>query len=826
MRFISSLLLALLVSAQSLALPIGAQHPTKPKNVQKAQSQVGSSSANFEKNEDFRKAKAGDLKIKSVEAQGQRKIEKDAILNRLKSKVGAAYSSDDIRDDVLTLFKTGYFLDVQVDREVSKGEAALVFRVVEKPSIAEIAYEGNSELKSEEIGEAAGIKQFEILNMTKLREGVEKIQKLYEDKGYFLAKIEPKIEDVKKDESVKVTYKITEGDKVKVKKVIFIGNQKLSDVFLKSKMYTQEEGYFTGLSGSGAYKQEAFERDIQVLRFTYYNQGYIQAKLDRPQVTVTPDKRGIYLTIRVEEGEQYEVGEVDFAGDLMFPRDELFQSIQIDENKVFAYDVLQKDLGELQAKYGDLGYAYANIIPRWNFNEKEKKVNIVFEIDKGNKVYFGSINMVGNSKTRDKVIRREMKIREGELYNETRRRQSLENIQRLGFFEDVNFKTSTPADKLDVMNVEIVVKERSTGQVQVSAGYGTSQGLTFGGSVQQTNFLGKGQNLAVSAQLTNISSLYDVSFTEPYFNDSDWSAGFRVFQSSNTGRADYAERKTGGSATLGHPVAENTRFYLTYGYNATRLDPIYDVTKATNGTDVYTLVTDYDLFPINKAEGDASTVSGSLEYDTRNDRFRPSKGLFARAAVSNSGWLGGNLKYYKASADFRYFKNLFWDVVWRNSVQYGKIGSLDNVQDPPFSELFLLGGPYSLRGFRYGRVGRMIYSDMTYRRLKASPAFAGATEETLRANSLRFFGGQEQLQYQTELQFPLIREADMFGIVFYDIGEAEDTISSSRLFSDWGLGIRWFSPIGPLRFEWGFPIEKDPLYHESMVFEFSIGTPF
>lgn len=763
-------------------------------------------------------AAKSNLVLRDISVQGQRKIEKDAILSRIKEHKGDAYSESDLRDDVLALFKLGYFNDIQVDRKIDGTSVDLVFRVTEKPSIAEIVYDGNSELKAEEIGEAAGIKPYEILNMSKIREAVEKIQKLYEDKGFFLAKIEAQVTDVKPDESVKLTFKINEGEKVKVKKIIFIGTKKVSEDTIKDRLYTKEEGYFSFLSGSGSYKQEAFERDIQVVRATYYNLGYIQAKVDRPQISVTPDKKGIYLTIRVDEGQQYNVGEVDFAGDLMFPKSELYEAIKIDDNGVFAYDVLQRDLGELQAKYGDLGYAYTNVIPRWEIKENERKVNLIFEIDKGNKVYFGRIDMVGNSKTRDKVIRREMKVRETELYNETRRRESLENIQRLGFFEDVNFKTSTPQDSLDTMNVEVVVKERNTGQVQVSAGYGTSTGLTFGGSVQQTNFLGKGQNLGVSMQLTSSTSVYDLSFTEPYLNDSLWSLGGRVFQSADSGRLDYEERRTGGSVSLGHPITDQIRGFLSYSYTESRLSPRWQKDPADPNNTI--LLTDYDLFPLHTASGYASTIEASAAYDSRNDRFMPTKGIYLRAAAGDTGLIGGTLHYATGSADFRFFKNLFWDVTWRNAVQYARIFS-QNGDPVPFNELFLLGGPYSLRGYRYGRVGKMKRSNTLYNQYLIPKG-----EQYALDNSLRFFGGEQKLQYQTELQFPVIREAKMYAVVFYDIGQADDTIVDSNFYSDWGFGLRWFSPIGPLRFEWGFPLKRDPLYHENGVFEFSIGTPF
>lgn len=759
---------------------------------------------------------AEDLTVKAIEITGNKKIEKDAIAAKIMAKVGNAYSADTVREDVISLFKLGYFYDIEVNRKVEGKQVTLTYKVSEKPSITEINYDGNSEIKNEDLADATAIKPYQILNMAKVKEAVDKIQKLYEDKGYFLAKVTADVEDVKKDETVKLTFHINENEKVKVRKITFLGNEKIPDSQLKSKMAIQEGGFFSFISGSGQYKQEAFDRDTQIIRYVYYNQGYVQAKVDRPQVTVTPDKKSIYITIRVEEGEQYSVGEVEFAGDILFPKDELYSSIKIDKNGIFAYDVLQKDISDLTAKYGDLGYAYANVIPRTRFNDKERKVDLVFEFDKGTKVYFGKINVVGNTKTRDKVVRRELKISEGELYNETNRRKSLENVQRLGFFDEVNFKTSIDPDHTDIMNVDIAVKERNTGQIQLGAGYGTSQGFTLQGSVNQTNFLGRGENLGASMNLSSIGNYYSVSFTEPYFNDTLWSVGWDAYQSANTARIDYEEDHRGISMRLGHPITDYLRGFIRYKYDVTTLKARYDA----NGN----LITDLALFPVDTDSGETESVTATLEYDTRNDRMQTTKGVFASASYEYAGW--GSLKYTRASASFRFFYNAFWDVVWRNNLQAAQLSSLDG-SPIPFSELYLLGGPYSLRGYQPYHVGRMRFSQFVYNQLVNPPApGVPVSPATANQEAYRFYGGTEQAMYQTELQFPMVKEAGIMGVVFYDVGAADDTIEAANFYADVGIGIRWFSPIGPLRFEWGFPLNRNSYYQDASVFEFSIGTPF
>ncbi|HEX4924415.1 MAG TPA: POTRA domain-containing protein, partial [Bdellovibrionales bacterium] len=263
--------------------------------------------------------------VTKINVAGNKKIEADAIRARIKTKAGGALDADQIREDVQSIFRMGYFYDVAVDRSGTE----LTFKVVEKPSVAEIKYEGNDEVNDDDLAEATGLKPYEILDMNKIREATEKMAKLYEDKGYFLARITHEIKDLQPGETVELRFNIEENDKVKVKKITFLGNRHLQDGALKSRMGTQEGGFFSFLSGSGSYKQETFDRDVQLLQYLYFNEGYVQVKVDRPQVYVTPDKKSVYITIRVEEGDQFSVGQVDFAGDLLFTKEELFEGTEI-----------------------------------------------------------------------------------------------------------------------------------------------------------------------------------------------------------------------------------------------------------------------------------------------------------------------------------------------------------------------------------------------------------------------------------------------------------------------------------------------------------------
>lgn len=760
--------------------------------------------------------KSDEPKIVKIHIKGNRKIEIDAITTKLSSRENESFDAVKIRQDVEALFKTGYFYDIQVDRIKVDGGIDLTYIVVEKPSVVEIAYVGNNEIEQDELKEATGIKPFEILNMTKIREAVEKMTKAYEEKGFFLAKISPKITAVKEGESVKLTFEVQENEKVKVKRVTFLGNKNLTDGKLKSVMETQEGGFFSFVSGSGSYKQDKFDHDVQVLQYAYFNEGYLQVKVDRPQVYVTPDKKGIYITIRIDEGVRFKVGSVDFAGDLLFDRDELFKAIEITNSGWYVHETMLKDLRALTAKYGDLGYAYANIIPRNRLREKDHEVDITFEIDKGNKVYFHKINVVGNNRTRDKVVRRELQIREGELYNETRKRESYDNVKRLGYFEEVNFNSSTPSEGADLMDIDIVIKERNTGTIQVGAGYSTYSNFIFNGKVDQINLFGRGQKLGIAIDVSSLNQVYNLNFTEPYFYDTLWSVGVDAYLSGRDVIV-YYENKKGAALTMGHPLAPYLRGFVRYKYDYTTitLPPEY------NGDGTPNLNYNKDLYNTS-ANGSTSSTAFTLEYDKRNDRFIPTNGFYANTSIEYAG-LGGSKKYTKGTAIARFYKKIFWDMTWRNNLTYGTISPNAASDAVPFNELFRLGGPYSLRGFDPYSIARKVYSQDLYNKYLIS----GYSPAQAALNASQPYGGVQELFYQAEMEFPLVTEAGIKGVLFYDVGQAEDIVELENMRSDVGFGFRWFSPIGPLRFEWGFPIaRKTELGERAVNFQFAIGSPF
>lgn len=747
--------------------------------------------------------------IANLKVEGNRKIETTAILEKISSKSGQPLDNEKIRQDIQSLFEMGYFEDVKAERDGN----TVIFTVKEKPTISVIDYDGNEELEDSDLKDKIGIKPFELVNYAKIQNAINEIQKAYEDKGYLLARVDYELQpDKDSQQSEKLVFKISENEKVKVKRVTFMGAKKILPSELKGILMTQEGGYFSFLSGSGTYKQDAFDQDVRNISAYYFDKGYVQAKVSRPEVSVTPDKKGIFISIRVEEGELFQVGDVEFGGDLLFTKEELRESIKLDEKEDFSSGILQADLRALEAKYGDLGYAYANIIPRTQVLERERKVNVLYEIDKGQKVYFRKISVIGNASTRDKVVRRELRVGEGELYNETKRRESMANIRRLGFFDDVQFMTKTPSGRDDLMDIDIIVKERHTGAFQLGAGYASSLGAQLNVQLNENNFLGYGYKAGLQVEYNQRYKNFLVNFTDPYFRDTMWSLGSDIYY-TNSQVNQYIQQNKGIALRAGHPILQERFDNRLYGYLKYKIDDTFVRFDPTQDF--------HDVLDPKTVNGTTSSVTTSVIYDHRDDRMMPSDGVYAEASYEFAG-LGGDIHFMKANTNLRYYKKVFWDVVFRNNFAYGAVSALGD-KPIPFTEYYRLGGPNNLRGFGFRAVGKRMLSTV-YRDYLVSKGNTQAIADQL-ANVV--VGGKQQMYYMTELEFPLAKEANMRGVIFYDIGQAEDNITASNFRSDFGFGIRWFSPMGPLRFEFGFPLDRRAEFQEkSNNFQFAVGSPF
>ncbi len=738
--------------------------------------------------------------VGTVEVQAQKRIERDAILNKIGTKPGQPLLAESVRSDIQAMFGMGFFDDISVAAEAGPSNTVnLVYTVRERPVVSKVDFQGNERISTSDLKDVVKVKEWSILDVAKVREDVALLQKHYEDKGFYLAKVSFELKPGQNDD-VELTYKVNDYEKVQIKKITFLNNKRFSDEQLKSVFReTKEGGAFSFLNGSGNFKESAFKQDLQILTLWYLDHGYVKFQYENPVVTISDDKRFLYLTLYVNEGEQYVMGTQDFSGDLLYPKEDLKKDVTLLEGETFSITKRNFDIQRLTEKYQDLGYAFVNVVPKMNVHDDTRKVDIEYGFEKGNLVHFGEISVLGNSKTHDKVIRRELKIAEGELYSGTKLRQSRENVERLGFFApgEVIFNTISPKGKSDILNVEISVKERSTGTITLGAGYGSVQKFFFTTQVAEINLLGRGQNLSLTAQLAadRSSKSFNLGFTDPYSFDSRWSLGFDLYFVNFPIPDNYTTRKLGFNLRAGYPILEFTNAYVTYKNEGVKIeDPLVPLTAD-------------DL----SDQGILSSLVYSVIRDKRNNRFETTEGNYQSVSLETAG-LGGDKRFIKWTANNRYYQRIIGDLVFRNSFEYGQIEPLSG-RAVPTSERFFLGGPNNLKGFQLYSVGpnRIVPSVGNPNVLVRKP-----------------LGGNAQLFGLFELEYPLVREAGLKFVTFYDVGNSFSEFPTSGNFtvrSDAGFGFRWFSPIGPLRFEWGFPFARKP-NEDTSVFNFFIGPPF
>lgn len=731
----------------------------------------------------------------AIEVEGNRKVETEAIIEKLSTQTEMMLDNYLLRKDLSRIYDMKYFEEVEAYHKKKDQKNILLFKVKEKPIISKVSFEGNDEINDEDLKEQIKTKEFNILDISTLKNDVLLLQKHYEEKGFFLAIASYTLKD-NKNGSVEIKFNIKEWDKVRVKKITFLGNKAIPDEELKGFMQTREESYFSFLSGSGNFKEMNFQTDVERLKYFYKTRGYLQINIQNPEVTASEDKKWIFITVRLQEGPQFSVNNVGFNGELLFDEAEMMEKLKIKTGEIYNEENLRQDIQTLTEMYQDKGYAFANVLRTLEIVPGENKVDVNFSFEKGVIAYFGKIIVKGNSKTRDKVIRRELRIHEGMMYSGSKLRISKENVNRLGFFqpESVIFNTITRKGTDNILDVEISIKERPTGQISLGAGYSTATKGFVQASVAQNNFRGLGQNINFNLSYSERQQIYNLGFTEPYFLDTKWTAGADYYQTLSYFIRSFAYRKHGGDIRVGHPIFEYTRLFLTYRYEDNKVMNVIN-----SGIDE------------NVENGSASSLQASIIRDKRNNIFEPSGGYYASGSLEYTG-LGGSMRWMKAEAEGRYYKTIIGDLVLRTRLNTAQLFKTSE-REIPRIEKFSLGGARNMRGYNLEDIG---------------PRRLALNTQTNRQEIFNF-GGLFSLLGTVEFEHPLIKEAGLKWVLFYDTGNVFETRigenNNYALRSDYGFGFRWFSPIGVLRFEFGFPI--NPRENEARnQFNFDIGQLF
>ncbi len=756
-------------------------------------------------------------KIIEVKTVGLQRIERDAILEKISSKPGKSYIESDTRRDIEALYEMGYFDEIEIRKEgTAASGVTLTFEFTERPVVSDIDFEGNEKISTTDLEEVIKVKKWSILDINKVRSDVELLQKHYEDKGYYLARVSYELRK-EKDGEVVLVYKVFDYDKVEIKQIVFLNNHAFSDDKLKNAFAETKEGSsMSFLSSSGTFKEASFKVDLQRLTYFYLENGYLKFRYENPVVTISDDKKYVYISTFVEEGNPYKIGSYDFSGDLLFAKDELKQEVKMLEGQTFSITGRNADIQRLTEKYQDLGYAFVNVIPKMDFNDEAKTVSVDYSFEKGSLVYFNEIRVVGNTKTYDKVVRRELRIHEGELFSGSKLRISKERVERLGFFApgEIQFNQVPVKGSDDKIDIEIVIKERSTGSITLGAGYSSVQGFFFQGKIQEINLLGRGQNLGFETQWGNDERVrsFSLDFMDPYAFDTDWSAGFSLFRTNSPIPDRYLVRRTGFNLKTGYPLSDYVQGFVTYKLESLHVIDNY-ATERQRLLDQNPSLTLPRLFADSTLdEALLSSLVFSVVRDKRNNRFETSGGDYQNLSVELAG-IGGDKSFSKITFNNRYYNNFVGNFVFKNSTEFGAIMKLGNRDIPP-AEKFFLGGPWNMRGFE---------------------AFS-LSPYVMHGNAVEKTGGEAQFFSLFELEHPLIKEAGLKWVMFYDVGNTFAKIpfvdgQDFNLRQNWGFGFRWFSPLGPLRFEWGFPIRPGIVkttnrVEESPMFIFFIGQPF
>lgn len=793
-------------------------------------------------------------RVAEVQVVGNHRIEEATVLSTVRVRRGSQLNAQLVRRDLKALYATGFFDDVQVHLEEGPDGLILRFEVVEKPAIRDVRIEGNKKLEEDDLREAIDLRTFSVLNDAELKQNTARLRDLYVEKGYYLADIEAVVEPVT-DDLVEVVFKIDENRKVVVQRIDITGNDHVSDSKIKRYLQVKEGGVAPWLTGQGSFKEEELEMDAYTLRSVFLEEGYVDVQVAPPQVFLSPDKRSIFISYHVDEGPHYTLGAIDLDGDFV-PDEGLtreagleivagraFTEVQEEQwrqsvgrsapildfptrgpslksGEDFKLSSLQLVMGAVQDFYSDQGYAHVSVIPETHTDTEARTVDVTFLVDKGEKYRIGRIEVTGNDPTHDKVVRRELLVDEGDVYRGSRLKASRARLERLGYFDEIAFSTPRRGSE-DVMDVNIKVSEQPTGSFSAGMGFSSQEQFVLTGNVSKNNFLGLGYVMSAAINWSQIRKQGNLSFFDPYFMDSRWT--LQVSGYSLNREFQLNEYQRGGSVEIGRylDASDDTRLSLQYTIEDVGLTYLDSFRQRMLGGDMY-------------RNGLTSTMGLTLNVDKRNNRISATKGVYASVTSALSGGFGvgddqvlslfgGEFNFLESRANLRVYQPLLRNsdlLIFRLNSTVGLIQSTDG-RVVPFIHRYRAGGINSVRGFNWYSLGPTM----------RSPGWGGDPDDPVRGEDEIIVGGTETWVNNFEIESPFLKAAGISGVVFFDAGNAfgdpwgEGHINLADLRTSVGAGIRWRSPMGPLRFEYGVPL--DPRGDEKRgMMDFSIGSFF
>jgi len=716
--------------------------------------------------------------VKELTVEGARRVQEAVILGRVQTRIGSPFNPSQLTEDLRGIFALGFFDDVQMRVEDFEGGVKVTFVVVERPFVRDVAFTGNTRISSSDLQERIDIKLGSVYNPVDVQRARERLRDHYEEEGYFEVQITPEVEKFP-DGDVRVVFSINEGRRMTIDRIVVRGNRGLTERQIKRALATQERQFWILRT---TVQRQKLDEDVERILALYNDHGYIQARVEKYDVQVDRDRARVTIVFDVVEGPQYRVSEVRISGVTLVPDAEVRRLVQLKPGDVFSRSRLRDSVRQITDLYSNLGRASADVAPRTETQPGEK-LAVLLEINEGPEVYVERINIAGNVRSQDKILRREIPFAEGDLFTLQKLQRARQRLVNLGYFETVNVSTSPGSDRTRIV-VNVDVTERPTGIFSIGGGFSSVDSFLGTIDLAQRNFLGRGWEAAIRLRLGGRSQQGVISFTEPWLFDRPLSAGFDLF---NTRRefTEYDFDSLGGGLRLSHPFAEYWRWHL--GYRLTR-DKISDL--AADATQA-----------LRAEEGTriTSLVSAALTRDSRDNVIAPTRGGSASFTLEFAG-LGGDSEFVKSVGSVSYFK-----PIWLNHILSGRAeagyGFGWGDEPLPLFERFYLGGPSSIRGVKFRRI---------------SPRDESGTR----------IGGTSEVLGNVEYIVPLplnIRVAGFFDVGnVYGFGTKFDLTDTREAA---GAGVRWLSPFGPIRIDYGINLDRRK-GEDFGAFHFSVGSPF
>jgi outer membrane protein insertion porin family len=731
--------------------------------------------------------------VKDIRVEGIQRTDPGTVFGALRLKLGDEMTQERAAAAIRALYATGFFVDVRIEAE----GGVLVVTVQERAAIAQVDIIGAREFSADQLRTAlrqVGIAEGRIFDQAQVERAEQEIRRQYNNRGRYASEVQTTITPLERNR-VAVTFTIDEGPVARIREINIVGNKVFSERELLGLMTQRTPGWMTWYSRLDQYSRERLGADLDTLRAHYQNRGYLEFNIESTQVQISPDRRDIYITINVFEGPRYTVSEIRFVGDLFLPEEELRRLVRLRPGDVFSRQLLTESTRAITNRLGDEGFAFANVNAAPTLDKDKRTAAFTFLVDPGRRVYVRRINISGNSRTRDEVIRREMRQAEGGWFNADAITRSRRRIDRLGFFSEVNVETPAVVGTTDQVDVNVSVTERATGNLLFGAGFASGEGLILQGSLSQNNFLGSGNALAVAINSGRINRVYSVSFTNPFFTQHGTSLGYDVyrrdFNANLLGLGNYQTTTTGGGLRFGVPITEDDRLHLGLTFEDTRISIF--------GASPLRIQRFVDRFG---ADSSSLIASAGWARDRRDSRIHTTSGSLQRATAEITMPFA-DLQFYRLNYTGRFFLPLNPDFTL---MLRGDIGMAGGIGDTPlpFFRNFFVGGVQTVRGF--------------------APASIGP-----RDTDGSFLGGPRMLVGSAELMFPfpgLRNDRSVRLSAFVDgglVGESFSGGGHARYSA--GVAWTWISPFGPLKFSIAHPLNKQ-VGDRTQRLQFTFGATF